>query len=189
MTLLPEGTYKVILADPPWKFSCGVKSRPQHYPRMTIQEIMALPVKSLVDKGGCRLFLWITAPLLDIGPKVMQAWGFKYCSARVWIKLNNNHVGPAIYSHSFARGTGYEVAGNAEFLLIGKRGKPQSIKGNPWLSHVHAPRREHSRKPCEIRNEIRDRLEGPRLEMFARSSSDGWTTWGNETAKFNEVAA
>jgi N6-adenosine-specific RNA methylase IME4 len=185
---LPHGTYRVLYADPPWKMSMGTKSRPQHYPRMTIAEIKALPVKALAHPEGCRLFLWTTAPLLDRFPEILSAWGFKHCSVRTWVKLWPSESGMFVYRDSIARGTGYEVQGNAEFLVIGKRGRPQSIKGAPWSSVVMEPRREHSRKPASIRDEIARRLEGPRLEMFARTSSPGWDVAGNETTKFGSAA-
>ena len=51
---LPRQHYRVILADPPWKFSSGTKSRPQHYPRMTIREILAMDVRPLAHPEGCR---------------------------------------------------------------------------------------------------------------------------------------
>jgi N6-adenosine-specific RNA methylase IME4 len=185
---LPRAHYRVIYADPPWKMSLGTKSRPQHYPRMTLAEIKAMEVKPLAHPEGCRLFLWITAPLLDRASEVLGAWGFKFCTARTWVKASIDDAGMMHHRNSLSRGTGYEVAGNAEFLIIGKRGKPQSIKGNPWTSVVISPRREHSRKPDEIRDEIAARLEGPRLELFARFTASGWDVAGNETSKFAEAA-
>lgn len=186
---LPRHHYRVIYADPPWKFSAGVKSRPQHYPRMTVAEIMEMDVKPLAHPEGCRLMLWITAPLMSRTPDILDAWGFKYSSVRTWVKLWPKESGAFIYRDSLARGTGFEVQGNAEFLVIAKRGKPQSIKGNPWTSVIMSPRREHSRKPEEIRDEIAARLDGPRLELFARSTATGWDVAGNETTKFPMVAS
>ena len=44
-----------------------------------------------------------------------------------------------------------------------------------------AERTKHSRKPDEVRKRI-ELLFGdvPRLEMFARSPSEGWDVFGNE---------
>ena len=49
------------------------------------------------------------------------------------------------------------------------------------------PRREHSRKPAVVRDMI-TRLFGdiPRVELFARESTDGWTVLGNDTGRFDE---
>jgi len=50
---------------------------------------------------------------------------------------------------------------------------------------IHAPRREHSRKPDEA-YELIERMypELPRIELFARARRPGWDAWGNETEKF-----
>ena len=46
---------------------------------------------------------------------------------------------------------------------------------------IFAPRREHSRKPDEVRDRI-IKLVGdlPRIELFARQKVEGWDVWGNE---------
>jgi site-specific DNA-methyltransferase (adenine-specific) len=42
-------------------------------------------------------------------------------------------------------------------------------------------RREHSRKPDRIRNDIVNLCgDLPRIELFARHKIDGWDAWGNE---------
>ena len=48
-------------------------------------------------------------------------------------------------------------------------------------------RREHSRKPDEVKKRIVDLMgDLPRIELFARQSLDkGWDYWGNEITKFN----
>jgi len=53
---------------------------------------------------------------------------------------------------------------------------------------VHeAERREHSRKPDIIRDEIKRMFpECKRLELFARQQYPGWDAWGNEVDKFTE---
>lgn len=186
---LPKRHYRVIMADPPTKFSAGTKSRPQHYPRMPWEEILAMKVKELAHPEGCRLMLWLTAPLMHRAPELLRAWGFRYSSVRVWCKVWPREDGMFVYADSLARGTGFEVQGNAEFLIIGKRGRPQSIKGSPWSSVMVYPRRQHSRKPDEIRDEIAAKLDGPRLELFARSTAPGWDVAGNEVTKFDEAGA
>jgi N6-adenosine-specific RNA methylase IME4 len=55
---------------------------------------------------------------------------------------------------------------------------------------ITATKREHSRKPDEARDRI-VQLWGdvPRIELFARESSPGWDTWGNQAGLFDKVAA
>lgn len=187
---LQQGRYRVIYADPPWKFSAGKSRNPSnHYPTMSLKAIAALPVKQLAHAEGCRLFMWTTMPLLHKVPVILSAWGFRYSTSRVWGKLWASEDEMFIYADSMARGTGYEVVNNCELLVIAKRGRPQALTGPKPASLFFARRREHSRKPEKIRAEIADLFEGPRCELFARSSASGFEAWGNEPAKFDEVAA
>lgn len=94
-----------------------------------------------------------------------------------------------IYASSVARGTGFEVMGNAEYVVILKAGRPHSIKGRPFPGVLIEPRREHSRKPPNLHTEIEARIPGPYLEMFARQSRPGWDAWGNESTKFDPAPA
>lgn len=188
---LTPGSYRVILADPPWKFSAGKSRNPSnHYSTMTLKDIAALPVRDLAHPDGSRLFMWVTAPilLLPFGPKeILKAWGFRYSSTLIWRKLWPREDTMFQYHDSQARGTGFEVTGDYELLVIGKRGKVQSIRGNPFRGVYSARRREHSRKPDTIRAEIDARLDGPKAEIFGRQSHDGWDVWGNEATKFDGV--
>lgn len=186
---LPQRHYGAVVIDPPWRFSAGTKSRPQHYGRMTLAEVKALPVRGLLRPEGGRVFLWITAPLLHRIPEIAKAWRLRYSSAIPWIKLWPS--GDPLFFHrpSIARGTGFEVAGNAEYVVILKAGRPHSIKGNPFSGVWIEPRREHSRKPPNLHEEIEARIPGPYLEVFARASRPGWDVCGNQTTKFDPPAA
>lgn len=189
---LQPASYRVIYADPPWKFSAGGRRNPStHYPTMTIKEIAALPVGQLAHPEGSRVLMWATAPilLLPFGPReVLQSWGFRYSTARVWRKLWPREDGMFEYLDSQARGTGFEATGDWEILIIGKRGRCESLKGRVPRGLVSARRREHSRKPDVFRDEIKRLLQGPRCELFARQQNEGWDCWGNETGKFGEAA-
>lgn len=187
---LPRRHYRVIYADPPWRFSSNSKAKPgrnarRHYDTMSLDEIKALPVKELAHPDGCRLMLWATAPFADKAHEVIKAWGFKYKTMRVWVKLWPNADEMFITPSSIARGTGYEVIGNAEPMYIGKRGRPSGPRGKLPSSIIFARRREHSRKPDMVRDEIARLYEGPRLELFARSEHEGFTAWGNQKTRFN----
>ena len=89
-----------------------------------------------------------------------------------------------IYPASIARGPGYEVIGNAELLVIAKRGRPQKLGDKKPGSVIFGRRREHSRKPDMVRDEIARMFDGPRLELFARQASDNWTSWGDQVGRF-----
>ncbi|MCA9640723.1 MAG: hypothetical protein KC492_08495, partial [Myxococcales bacterium] len=83
-----------------------------------------------------------------------------------------------------AWGMGNWTRANAEFVLLGRRGKPSTPRAR-GIGNVHqlvfAPRGAHSEKPDEVHERIAH-LMGParRLELFARRPCFGWSAWGNE---------
>jgi len=81
---LPDAKYRVIYADPPWRYGNdiaaampGTTMPDDHYPTMTIEELCELPVKDLVEDNAV-LFLWVTSPLLEECFPVIKAMGFRY---------------------------------------------------------------------------------------------------------------
>lgn len=169
--------YNIILADPAWSYDDKLEGDPAHggitYSVMNIEDIKALPVNNISDKN-CILFLWVTMPMLEKGLEVMKSWGFKYrCCAFTWVKTNRKNGG--IY-----HGLGHYTAGNAELCLLGKKGRLERITKN-IKQIVMSPVTRHSAKPPEVREKI-VQLFGdlPRVELFARDKTDGWTAIGNE---------
>lgn len=188
--------YNVILADPPWTHTTfspkGLEGRPQHYPRMTLSEINAIPVDEWAAKD-CHLFLWTTGVHLEQAFEVIKAWGFQYSGMGfVWIKLNKNapimetRGIQLIALNDLFMGGGYTTRKNAEFCLLARRGKPQRLDKKIHEVIVEQ-RREHSRKPEESYKRIKKYAAGPRLEMFARQKRAGFDAWGNETNKFPKL--
>lgn len=190
--------YGAILADPPWAYAMrsekGHEKSPEaHYATLVIDEVAALPVGQLAGPD-CYLFLWSTWPHLDQAMWVMQEWGFEYVTGGAWIKRT-----PA---GKLGFGTGYVLRSASEPFLVGKIGTPQ-IASRSERNVIEAPlspaaipdridalRREHSRKPPEMREMIERLL--PRAfcaELFAREPWAGHDIWGNETGKFAEVAS
>lgn len=168
--------YQIIYADPPWQYDNPKGNDPAMggvtYPTMTLDQIRNLPVNHICDKNCC-LFLWATMPKLPQALEVIDAWGFKHITtAFVWVKTNPQSGG--IYS-----GLGHWTCGNAELVLLGKKGHPKRIAKN-IKQIVMAPRSRHSAKPDEVRDRI-VRLLGdiPRIELFARERTDGWDAIGN----------
>ena len=115
---------------------------------------------------------------------LLDAWGFRYCSARPWLKLWPSEGGLFFTPDLSAIGCGYEMRNTSELLITAKRGKPQRLGGEKFAGHIIAARREHSRKPDCARNEIARLLDGPRCELFARSRHHGFDAWGNQINLF-----
>jgi len=173
--------YSVIYADPPWSFKTysdkGKDRSPEnHYSTMNFKDICNLPVNNIANDNSV-LLMWITDPLLDKAFKVIDAWGFKYKTVGFTrAKTNRKKLG-------FFTGLGYWTRGNPEMCLLATKGKPKRIsKSVPQL--VVEQRREHSRKPDIMYNHIENLLDGPYIELFARTKRKGWDCWGNQTDKF-----
>jgi len=141
---------------------------------MSMDEIKMLPIKELSAKN-CVLFLWTTFPYLEDQIKLFNHWGFKYRTLGFsWIKTNPKNEKPFF-------GVGYYAKSNCECCLMGIKGRMKPVS-NKISSVVIAPRREHSRKPDEVKKRIVELFgDLPRLEMFARKKdNDGWDYHGNE---------
>jgi len=171
--------YQIIYADPPWNFNfrnrkgLSQTAKDRLYDTMTAQDIrnMGIDLRPYLA-DDCILFLWVMNSELSLALQVIKDWGFDYKTvAFTWVKKNKKE---------FHFGGGNWTRSNPELCLLSTRGhiKRQSASvRNLTIS----PRREHSRKPDEIRGAI-IQLVGdlPRIELFARQKVDGWDCWGNE---------
>jgi N6-adenosine-specific RNA methylase IME4 len=172
--------FATILADPPWRFVNKTgKVAPEHrrlsrYGTMTLEQITALPVADIAaDKA--HLYLWCPNALLPEGLAVMRAWGFSYKSNIVWHKIRKDG-GPD------GRGVGFYFRNVTELILFGVRGRNARTlaPGRRQVNFLATRKREHSRKPDEQYELIEACSPGPYLELFARGTRQGWTTWGNQ---------
>jgi N6-adenosine-specific RNA methylase IME4 len=152
---------------------------------MPIAAIAALPVQELTHPGGCWLFQWTTWPHLQHAIEIIAGWGFRYCTGRPWLKTWSWANPDLLTPESFAIGTGYIVRNTSEVLLIAKRFPRGSLSGRYQLQgHTIAARREHSRKPDCVRDEIAALFAGPRCELFARSRHPAFDSWGDQVDLF-----
>lgn len=188
---LPQNHYQVIYLDPPWHYrdaaSAGNRGAVHKYPVMDDTDLYKLPVGDLAT-NDCALFCWGTWPKLESVLCAITCWGFQYKTlAFDWVKLNSKALTPAIGMGNFTRS-------NTEFVLLATKGKPKRVSASvrslletcddlPIINR--SPRREHSRKPDEIREAIVNLMgDVPKVELFARTCYPGWDSWGNEVTKF-----
>jgi len=176
---LPAGKYRVIYADPPWKYGDQLTEAygpvKYHYPAMTIPELCALPVAGLAAKNAV-LFLWVTPPLLEEAFDLIRAWGFSYKSSFVWDKVKHN--------------MGHYNSVRHEFLLIAVRGSCLPDVPKLYDSVVSIERGKHSAKPAQFRKMIETLYpHGKRVELFAREDVQGWKPWGNYSGLSNDAEA
>ena len=177
-----KNKYAVIYADPPWSYPesggghRGTAGMP--YNSMTTDDICNLPIPSIAADRSI-LFIWATFPKLKDCLKVIEAWGFSYYGLGFdWTKTGKS--GKPCY------GMGYYTRQNNEVCLIGVKRDRIKPKDRSISCVVQSLRREHSRKPDEVREDI-EKICGdlPKIELFARQENPGWDCWGNQTDLFS----
>ncbi len=172
--------YKTIVIDPPWKQNkTGLRSvRPNQgkklpYKTLTLEEIKNFNINKFAD-DECLVFLWTIDKYLEDAHKILREWGFKKHCVFVW----NKNTGVCPFSVQFRN----------EYCLMGYRGKFKLNKiGVP--THFFAKVREHSRKPDEFYEIVKEIAATPRIDIFSREKREGFDQWGDEISKFVEIPA
>jgi N6-adenosine-specific RNA methylase IME4 len=184
-----EGTYRIILADPPWKYH-GLNQADEyghaerHYDCLDDDDLCSYrpgagepTVKELADKHAV-LFLWVTSPLLIRCAAIIEAWGFEYKASFVWHKVRHT--------------MGHYNSVRHELLLVCTRGICTPDTGR-LINSVQTIERSdrHSEKPQEFYGIIESMYDhGRKLELFARKPRHGWDSDGNESEAYaGKVAA
>lgn len=153
--------YQTILADPPWQYGKGWGwGAGKYYSLMTIKEIKQIKIPSA---DNAHLYLWCPNGMLPIGLRVMKEWDFDYKTCITWVKHRS------IF--------GYYFKGQTEQLLFGVKGKlpPQD---RHQVTVVFDRIQKHSQKPQQVYSIIKKVSPYPRLELFARQKTEGWTSVG-----------
>lgn len=183
------------------------------YPSMPLKDLCSLGTEiQRISQDDAALFLWATMPLLAEALQVIQAWGFKYKTCFVtWVKTTKDGTRPAFgvgyYTRSNAElcllATKGKIASYKKLLpgepdrgassmssVVHEESLRERVNFLTLLEDsstpvVMTPRRQHSRKPDIVREMI-TRLMGdiPRVELFARQTSPGWTVMGNDIHHF-----
>jgi N6-adenosine-specific RNA methylase IME4 len=112
------------------------------------------------------------------GLTLINSWGFSYVSGFPWLKIKD--VSRDMWGKLEVRvryGIGHWFRGCSEAILLARRGNVSPPSGN--FTGILCSSLVHSRKPKSI-YEYAETLDGPYLELFARSKRKGWVSWGNE---------
>lgn len=176
-----KGKYKTIVVDPPWPMEkVNMIARTEEnifdYQVMTLAQIAndrnRLPIRRLMNKSGCLVFLWTTQKFLPEAYNIMKAWGLKYLFTMVW-----------------AKGRGRQLAGlpqfNCEFVLAGRMGNLNFVDTKAFKTLFDGEARNHSQKPKEFYQLLKRITPEPRIDMFSREKHRGFDQYGNETDKYN----
>jgi len=167
----PDGRYRCIVLDPPWPMEKIERTERAHqgdtldYPIMSLEEIADLPMPDLVDPSGCHVYLWVTHRFLPDGLDLFEHWGVRYQCVMTWVKP----TGITPYSWMY----------NTEHVLFGRIGSLRLERMGLKLA-FEAPVVRHSQKPDVFYDLVREASPEPRLELFARTTREGFVVWGNE---------
>lgn len=173
--ILPKGKYHCLVVDPPWPMSfIDREVRPRQvglpYPIMTIEEIKNLPISDLAYKD-CHLYLWTTHKYLPFCFEIVKTWGFKYQCLMTWVK----NVGFTPFSWMYS----------TEHILFCTKGNLPLLKKGVRLD-FRAKVRQHSRKPSEFYEIVKQVSPEPRIDLFSRERRGGFDQWGNEIGRFGK---
>lgn len=178
--------YDLIYADPPWKQSKGGKKsvrknssgKPLDYPVCSLDEIEKhLRIATSHTGQNSILFLWAIDKYLFDAQKIAEKLGYKLHARMIWDKVTGI---PAAFTVRYGH----------EYLLYMYKGKLTPVAKDE-RGKIHTVFREkvtkHSKKP-EIAYEIIERLYPnlEKLEMYGRTTRDGWDCFGNEIAEKSE---
>jgi N6-adenosine-specific RNA methylase IME4 len=164
--------FATIVIDPPWpmdKIDRDVRPKQgaMDYPAMAITELVELDIPAL---DNAHLYLWTTHKHLPNALQLTELWGFTYQCLLTWIK----NVGFTPFSWMYS----------TEHVIFARRGSLDlEVKGRrlEFMAKV----REHSRKPDEFYQLVREVSPGPRADIFSRETREGFTPLGNEVGKFD----
>jgi N6-adenosine-specific RNA methylase IME4 len=191
--------YRVLEADPPWKFDDKIQGEKRgaesHYDCMAIEDLKKMPIPHM--ESDAVLLLWRVAAMQQEALDLIRAWGFELKSELVWEKttaivtpaeltraselLRLAHVERVDVVPGGHFGMGHYVRGSHETCLIATRGsfKPKHFS---LRSRFHAPVGRHSEKPAKFYELIEGWADGPRARLFARSQRPEWDSYGKEAA-------
>ena len=169
--------FNLIYPDNPWEYEDGERKMKfrinPSYPTMSFEELGNLPINAIAA-NDCVLAMWATGPKMGDAIKIMNIWGFEFRTVLfVWVKTNK------VDNTLFYKPAHWTMP-NAEYLLFGKKGKPQRIRED-IKQIVFAPIGRHSAKPPIFRKHLVNLFgDVPRIELFARERVAGWDAVGNE---------
>lgn len=174
--VVPSGTFSTLVVDPPWrmqKIARVVRDRQSgfDYPTMSVDELSQFPITKLAAPSA-HLYLWATHKYLPSAFALAEAWGFQYECLLTWVK----NVGFTPYS--WMRST--------EHILFCRRGGLELTRLGLRLDFA-ANVREHSRKPDEFYQLVREASPAPRVDVFSREPREGFAQAGNQIAHFEGI--
>jgi N6-adenosine-specific RNA methylase IME4 len=171
--------YKTIVIDPPWPGpgearsmkGAGTKPTIIPYSTMTGVQCAALNLREIAADGAT-LWCWATSRSVGDAYLLLQLWGFRYGGLFIWQK-----PGPGLGAH---------IRHDSEFLLMGHTPGHKHTLPAPQQTHRWPKPKRHSEKPAEAYAMIREKTEGPRIDIFSRQTRPGFEAWGNQSGTLDK---
>lgn len=168
------GKYATVVIDPPWPLSpLGWAEKRKNgyaeslsYSLMSVDDIAAMPVSDVLDADAF-VFVWTVNRHLSDTFGLLDAWNVRYAFTMTWVKNGGIQLpnGPAF---------------NSEWIVAGKKGKPQFSDVKAFNAANIWKRAGNSVKPEGFYDLLRRVTPGPRLDIFGRRRIAGFDSWGNE---------
>ncbi|KAI9312866.1 MT-A70-like protein [Dichotomocladium elegans] len=176
------GPFDLLVMDPPWPNKSAHRS--SHYETQDIYDFYQIPVPSLIKPGGL-VAVWVTNKpkfrrfVID---KLFKAWKIEFVGVWYWLKVTTE--GEPVVPIDSPHRKPYEQL----VLGIKKSTTINLYKIEKTKAIISVPSCRHSRKP-PLGDVLAEYLpDNPkRLELFARCLLPGWTSWGNECLKFQQM--
>jgi len=175
--------YDLIVIDPPWENrSVHRGSKYQTLPNFTF---FSLPVGQLLHKRSI-VAVWVTnrQKLLHfVKNELLPHWNLQYVAAWHWLKVTDS--GEMVVPIDSVHKKPFETliigvpVGTLDDSAVRRLQAHKTIISSPSV---------HSRKPI-LEDLFKEFLpeNAKCLELFARGLLPGWTSWGNEVVKFQNV--
>ncbi|XP_007433048.1 methyltransferase-like protein 4 isoform X1 [Python bivittatus] len=183
--------YDIIVIDPPWE-NKSVK-RSSRYGFLSHWQIKEIPVPALAAPD-CLVVTWVTnrqKHLRFVKNELYPHWSIHDVVEWFWVKITKS--GEFVIPLDSLHKKPYEilvlgrVQGNTDVpLRLSEDEKFPAIPDQKLI--VSVPCTLHSHKPplSEILKEY-TKPDVECLELFARNLQPGWTSWGNEVLKFQDL--
>lgn len=179
-----KNAFDVILMDPPW-FNKSNK-RKKSYSMLHNEDLLKLPIPQLAN-SNCLIIVWATNnwnQITFIKEKLFPKWLVQHCADWHWIKITKRGI--PVLPLDFHHKKPYEN------LIIGRIKNSENHSDLPIIPDhkviISIPSSIHSHKPPLTEILSRFCVKNPKyLELFARYLIPGWTSYGNEVLKLQDL--
>uniref|UniRef100_A0A3P9NNA3 Methyltransferase 4, N6-adenosine n=1 Tax=Poecilia reticulata TaxID=8081 RepID=A0A3P9NNA3_POERE len=161
---------------------CECNEKKKEYSSLPSSQLKRLPVP-LLGSPGCLVVTWVTnrpSHLRFVRDELYPHWGVEVVAEWFWVKVTTS--GEFVFPLDSPHKKPYEV------LVLG-RYRQEKCK---IFARQTDNRCVFGRTLCVDNHEVLKLYVGAEakcLELFARSLQPGWTSWGNEVLKFQQIIA